>query len=270
MGSSQSTPKKDSKTEPKLDEPKPIEFQITDEELIILNGEFTPISKQNDEFVVYYAIKKSKSESRVWISNDWNVNLHGNFQILTHDDNTLVMYYGNANVVWKLDLTKNAEAKYYMVIESEKRLMITEPSGRPIRLYTKLDSGKSVGDSMNIREKLKKGYELTSKNGIYHAIFQYNGDIVIYKGFRYKPATIIWKTNTGTVKPRPNWFALREDGNLTLYDGENKVCWNSEINIKKGVTPQKLVMEDEGILVIYDEYKKKIWSSKEPLKGLNK
>jgi phage pi2 protein 07 len=259
MGSSDSKDKKGTIEEP--------EFLINDDELVILNGEFQPIAKQNDDMVVYYAIKKNRAESRVWISNDWNVNFHGAFQIQTRDDNTLVMYYANNNdVVWSLDLTKTAEAKYFLVIESEKRIMITEPhTGRPIRLYNKADSGKSVGNQMNIRERLKKGYELTSKNGIYHAVFQYNGDVVIYKTFKFKPTNIIWKSNTASVNPRPSFFSLKEDGNLTLYDVDSKACWSSKILVKPNVTPQKLVLEDDGFLVIYDEYKKKLWSSKEPL-----
>lgn len=221
--------------------------------------------------MVYYATKKNRADSRVWISNDWNVTLHGAFQILTRDDNTLVMYYANnIDVVWSLDLTKSTEAKYFLVIESDKRLMITEPNGRPIRLYTKSESAKSVGNQMNIRERLKKGYELTSKNGTYHAVFQYNGDFVIYKSLKYKPINVIWKSNTSGVKPRPSLFSLREDGNLSMYDAENKACWSSQILVKTGVTPQKLVMEDDGFLVIYDEYKKKLWSSKEPLKPQEK
>ena len=235
--------------------------------MIILNGEFQPLAKQNDDMVVYYATKKNRAESRVWVSNDWNVNFHGAFQIQTRDDNTLVMYYANnIDIVWSLDVTKTAEAKYFLVIESETRIMITEPhTGRPIRLYNKSDGGKSVGNQMNIRERLKKGYELTSKNGIYHAVFQYNGDVVIYKSFKFKPTTVIWKANTASVKPRPNFFSLKEDGNLTLYDAENKVCWSSKIPIKPDIVPQKLVLEDDGYLVIYDEYKKKLWSSKDLL-----
>ena len=50
MGASQSE-KKETKNGGKELEPKPIEFQVTDEELFILNGEFQPISRQNDDMV---------------------------------------------------------------------------------------------------------------------------------------------------------------------------------------------------------------------------
>ncbi len=88
-----------------------------------------------------------------------------------------------------------------------------------------------------------------SLNGIYHLVFQTDGNLVLY---RYADE-VVWASGTGG-KGATN-FKFQKDGNLVIY-GNNGVIWSPNCHNKNG---EALLLTDNGNLVIHAPGAKVIW-----------
>ena len=97
---------------------------------------------------------------------------------------------------------------------------------------------------------LKKNQRLISKNRRYNAVYQSDGNFVVYT----KNNKALWASNT--QYKAPGKLILQRDGNLVIYNKWGKAVWYSNTYRK----PSKfLVMQNNGNLVLY--MNKAIWAS---------
>ncbi|CAL8306258.1 unnamed protein product [Gadus morhua 'NCC'] len=101
-------------------------------------------------------------------------------------------------------------------------------------------------------QELRKGDSLMSQDGSHKAIFQDDGNFVIYK---WSPS---WHSNTandGGIR-----VLLQEDNNLVMYTKERKAVWSSVTWNEANSSKMRLTMTNEGHLVL-DKDAQAIWSS---------
>jgi hypothetical protein len=86
---------------------------------------------------------------------------------------------------------------------------------------------------------------------------QWDGNLVIYDA-NNKP---LWGHNTSTVGSVPPYrLKMQGDGNLVLYDSKNTPIWASNTN-GHGTGPYKATMQDDCNFVIYDSKGSAIWAT---------
>ncbi|KAM4610359.1 B-type lectin plumieribetin-like isoform 1-T2 [Polymixia lowei] len=107
-------------------------------------------------------------------------------------------------------------------------------------------------DSISTNEELRKGDYLLSNDGNYKAIFQDDGNFVIYK---WSP---IWASDT--VSGRPFRVLLQEDSNLVMYTQCDSPVWATDTYTNGKTDRMRLTLTNQGHLVL-DRNGKNIWTS---------
>ncbi|XP_040902996.1 mannose-specific lectin-like [Toxotes jaculatrix] len=101
-------------------------------------------------------------------------------------------------------------------------------------------------------EELRQGDCLISENGNYKAVFQEDGNFVIYT---WAP---VWASDT--YGKSPFRILLQQDANLVMYTKEDKPVWASGSYSADGNSRMRLTMSNEGQLVL-DRNGKTVWRS---------
>lgn len=83
---------------------------------------------------------------------------------------------------------------------------------------------------------------LRSSNGKYRAIFQTDGNFVVYG-----PSGAIWQSHTSG---RGHTLAMQSDGNVVIYTAKGSAVWNTR-TVSRGYAWQQLAMQGDGNLVLY-------------------
>jgi CHAP domain len=97
---------------------------------------------------------------------------------------------------------------------------------------------------------LSANQSIVSPNGAYTAVFQTDGNFVVYG-----PTGAIWSTRTNGSGAYV--LAVQRDGNVVAYSGHGAV-WNTRTSSFSSVS---LVMQNDGNLVLYNS-RQALWSSK--------
>lgn len=115
-----------------------------------------------------------------------------------------------------------------------------------------------LGDTLS-NGILMPGQKITATSGLYHAVYQGDGNFVIYSGADPRNWKALW--NTATDNQKSDFIAMQPDGNLVIYKGTPG---------RPGIQPvwatysfgsnARLVMQNDGNLVIYSG-SKPIWDS---------
>ncbi|KAA8580617.1 mannose-specific lectin [Etheostoma spectabile] len=104
-------------------------------------------------------------------------------------------------------------------------------------------------------EQLFKDELLVSNNGKWQAVFQGDGNFVVY-GNGSKP---VWASSTnGLDRYR---VIMQADGNLVMYNTNNQAVWSTETGIKEECETCRLVLTDDGKLELIQTVTKQVWSS---------
>ena len=111
-----------------------------------------------------------------------------------------------------------------------------------------------MGSSLSSGTTLSNSGTLTSANGLYRAIIQYDGNFVIYRG-----NIPVWSAQVAQgIGP---WkLTLQPNGNLVITDSTHAITFSSN-TILKGTAPWQLVMQINGELILYDANMNPIWSA---------
>lgn len=112
-------------------------------------------------------------------------------------------------------------------------------------------------DTMTSESSIPNDFALVSKNGLFEARIQMDGNFVVYK---HPEKKVLWTSKTYGKGVAPYTLRLQNDGNLVVYDGRNSVIWASATN-GKGQAPYKLVMLDDGNLTLRDSKELIFWGS---------
>lgn len=100
------------------------------------------------------------------------------------------------------------------------------------------------------------GEKLTSLNGMYELVFQYDGNIVGYTD----ASSMFWATWTSNQGIPPKRVLMQEDGNVVLYDDSDIPLWSTGTG-NQGTGPFRLVMQDDRNVVLYDVNNQVLWDS---------
>ncbi len=123
--------------------------------------------------------------------------------------------------------------------------------------------GKNRGSYLSSGERLNIGDYLSSNGSTFYATMQSDGNFVIYFSRYWFPNNAIWSTfsNIGSFNfNRPYCLLIQDDGNLVIYDSNDKIVWTSGFG-QRGLPPHKLWMQGDGNLVLYDKFNNHIWST---------
>ncbi|XP_035501408.1 mannose-specific lectin-like [Scophthalmus maximus] len=107
-------------------------------------------------------------------------------------------------------------------------------------------------NSISTDQELRKGEFLMSVNGEFKAIFQDDGNFVIYK---WSP---IWDTKT--CGKNPFRVLLQPDNNLVMYDKCSKPVWATGTHSNQANQRMRLTLTDGGRLVL-DKDGSEIWGA---------
>ena len=104
-------------------------------------------------------------------------------------------------------------------------------------------------------ETLKQGERLISSNNSFKAVYQTDGNFVIYNSSN-RP---IWASNTAynEIRRRSNRLIMQSDGNLVIYNNSTPI-WASNTSRRGGLY---IIMQNNGKLVMYAANNRVIWST---------
>jgi len=130
-----------------------------------------------------------------------------------------------------------------------------------------ISSNPVSSNTLNAGKTLKAGERLTSKNGKYILQMQENdGNLCVYRFSNGKRGGFVWGSMKYGFKNAR--LIMQTDGNLVVYDGNNKAKWSSKThpynNAKfrnPSLRPVKLVLENNGKLNLYNNKNVVVWSS---------
>uniref|UniRef100_UPI003AAD0C3A B-type lectin plumieribetin-like isoform X1 n=1 Tax=Centroberyx gerrardi TaxID=166262 RepID=UPI003AAD0C3A len=106
--------------------------------------------------------------------------------------------------------------------------------------------------SISADQELRRGDYLLSDDGNYKAIFQDDGNFVIYK---WSPT---WASDT--VSCEPFRILLQQDNDLVMYTREDKPLWATGTFSNDHSQRLRLTMTNQGLLVL-DRNGQTIWTS---------
>ncbi|XP_036418603.1 mannose-specific lectin-like [Colossoma macropomum] len=98
-------------------------------------------------------------------------------------------------------------------------------------------------NALSTNQELHKGDYLISNDGNHKAIFQDDGNFVVYS---MKP---VWASDTWN-KPGTR-LIMQEDGNLVIYTNDGKPLWASNCWQNSKTQDNRLSINNEGSLIIH-------------------
>ncbi|XP_072292257.1 B-type lectin plumieribetin-like [Eucyclogobius newberryi] len=99
--------------------------------------------------------------------------------------------------------------------------------------------------SISTDQELRKGDYLLSNNGHHKAIFQEDGNFVLYKW------TPVWASDT--TNSDSHRLVLQSDGNLVMYSKDDAPVWSTD-TCNPGVNSRmRLTVTDEGKLQLSND-----------------
>ncbi|KAG2499897.1 hypothetical protein HYH03_002185 [Edaphochlamys debaryana] len=133
----------------------------------------------------------------------------------------------------------------------------------PFVTFPRCRRGDTLWTSAERGDELRAYDVLTSGNGRYTAIMQFDGNFVVYEDCQPNPwgQGAIWNTFTCGHGSYPHTLTLQADGNLVLTDRFRSALWRSRSG-GSARGPFRLCMQDDGALVLYDSWGGAVWSSR--------
>jgi len=124
------------------------------------------------------------------------------------------------------------------------------------RMFPHHHQASNVGFELMSPRDIRQGGYLMSRNGMYTAVMQGDGNFVCYQG-----KTPFWASQTQNKGQGPFTLSVQQDGNLCVYDGARQCTWGTMTN-GRGAPPYLLVMQDDRNLVLYsNDRRTALWAS---------
>jgi hypothetical protein len=119
----------------------------------------------------------------------------------------------------------------------------------------------SFGDTLTVGAKLGNDQYLQSRNGMYYARMQSDGNFVVYRTNNFISSNALWSSSSyGKGAGGPYVLEAQQDNNLVVYDRNHSPVWASD-TWQKGAPGVRLTMQDDGNLVLYCGNRSPIWAS---------
>jgi len=129
--------------------------------------------------------------------------------------------------------------------------VIPEPNQTPIC------KGSTITRDANNKVALPIGSMLLSENGKVSLSMQRDGNLVVYADPNLPGVRPIWSSATNGVMIKDG-LVFQGDGNLCLYDSEDKCVWATMTN---STEVDKFVIQDDGNFVGYGKHESVFWKS---------
>ena len=131
----------------------------------------------------------------------------------------------------------------------------SSPSGSPAWSAGAGTTAEPPYDTLGADGTLAPGEQLTSKNGLFRAVMQTDGDLV-----GSGPSGVIWRTGTHGAGNR---FVLQNDGDAVVLGADGSVKWAT------GTSDDTLTvqLDDSGVLTLVDDEGDLAWDSQSQLPG---
>lgn len=107
-------------------------------------------------------------------------------------------------------------------------------------------------DTLSAGETLKPGDALLSANGAFRAVFQTDGNFVVYRQCDGYADTATMTNGSGADRA-----TLQSDGNFVVYAGSTA----KSATMTNGKSGRRMVMQNDGNLVIYTDGGSAVWAS---------
>lgn len=150
------------------------------------------------------------------------------------NDGNLVLYDSQQHALWNSGTAGHPGA--YLAVQDDGNVVIYVGDAPIWQTGT-----HSLGTSLTPMQKLTPGQALSSTGGLYTLTLQTDGNFVLYRGL-----TPLWATWT-QGKPVAT-AVMQNDGDLVLYDNQQRPLWNSG---SQGHPGALLTVQDDGNVVVY-------------------
>ncbi|CAF0820191.1 unnamed protein product [Didymodactylos carnosus] len=173
----------------------------------------------------------------------------GPFYLKMQHDSNLVIYDSLDKPTWASQTWNCGTPPYRLVLNDDGQLVSYDSDNQSIWTSAK---AQPKPDTLRNDQILKEGNEIASLNGFYGAILKADGNLVVYQK--------IWSSGENENGEGPYHLKMQNDGDLCIYDSQNKCIWSSETR-NKGNPPYNLVMQDEKQLCILDRDNRPTWKT---------
>jgi len=202
------------------------------------SGQFRLVM-QVDGNLVLYEQQFSGKPTQIWASNTQGEDC----KLIMKDDGNLVIYDSTGTATWSSMTHGIGSGGFKLVIQNDGNVVIYDKEENATwNTFTKrkwksvLSQGKSLGNNQY----------LTSKNKLYTAVMQSDGNFCLYVNGLY----CVWASKTNGNGIGPFKLTMQEDGNLVIYDVNGKPTWASNTQAGSGGR-YLLEMQNDKNLVLY-------------------
>ncbi|KAB5513558.1 hypothetical protein PHYPO_G00249070 [Pangasianodon hypophthalmus] len=99
---------------------------------------------------------------------------------------------------------------------------------------------------LSMNDELKKGDYLLSNNREYKAVFQEDGNFVVYG---WRP---VWQSNSAGNTNAQSRLIMQGDCNLVMYNNPDSAVWHTNTH-RSNVKTCRLTLKNDGILVVEND-----------------
>jgi hypothetical protein len=175
-----------------------------------------------------------------------------NYLVLQKDGN-LVVRAADERPIWSSGT--DGEPGANLVLGENGDLVLYRQDGTPAWSASAGKIAEPPHATLDAGQTLSSGRELTSPNGLFHAVMQRDGNLV-----GYGPAGAIWSTGTRGIG---NSLVLQDDGNAVIYGADGSAKWAS--GTRGG--GHTIELDDSGVLEIRNAGDELVWDSQAALPG---
>ena len=241
----------------KLDAVNPISFSTSSSDVSALSSGQTIFSVAN-----HYALTM-QSDGNLVLYNDgvpvWYsaTSGHPGARFVRQDDCNLVIYSAQNTALWNSG-TANAGTSCALRLQSDGNLVLY--TGVNVPLWSSGTSSNTnefsyVTEQIPAGSILLPGQQLEAPDRQHSLKFQGDGNLVLYNAQN----KALW--SSGTDSKSSAYFVNQGDGNLVIYNTAGKPLWNSR-TVNKG--PSTLILQGDGNLVLYNAQNNATWATNTP------
>ncbi|MCJ1673048.1 MULTISPECIES: hypothetical protein [unclassified Rathayibacter] len=176
-------------------------------------------------------------------------------RLVLQDDGNVVIYSDQDRPLWNTGTDNEPDS--HLVIQGDGNLVLYREDDTPAWASS---VNRTIPEppfsSLSDGDELHRGHQLTSKNGLFRAVMQRDGNFV-----GYGPDGALWSTGT---RGSDNTFVV-DEGFATIIDADEQVKW---ISLPEGSGDVDTVtLGDNGVLSMDNEADAVVWSSQSELPG---
>lgn len=174
-------------------------------------------------------------------------------RLIFQTDGNLVLYDNNNNPLWSSLTAGNIGSK--LIFQSDGNLVLYDSDNRALWAthtvhYPEYSRYATTTLSTG---RLYKGQAIETANRKYRLILQTDGNLVLYDNNN----RALWASWTDGKKA--SFLAMQPDGNLVLYDNEQMPIWSTHTSGKS--TNARLIVQPDGNLVLYSGAMTPLWNT---------